>query len=1202
MERILGLDTGTNSLGWAIVDKYDDGHYELLDKGVDIFQEGVKREKNMESSKAAARTEQRALRVRYYRIRLRKIELLHVLSEHHLCPPLRNHELSEWRHNKIYPKDELFMKWQSTDDKTGKNPYHDRYVCLTKRLDLTDLDNRYMLGRALYHINQRRGFKSNRKDLTREDKDTGTVKEGISELSQEIKDAGCSFLGEYFYKLYEKGEKIRKHYTAREEHYHKEFLAICKRQELDSELVNKLERAIFYQRPLKSQKGLVGHCVFEPKKTKCPVSHPLFEEFRMLSFVNSIKIQTPQDSAMRPLNAAERDKISSLFYRKSKRNFDFADIAKKLVGKSKYAYYKGGKAPYLFNYFKDSNVSGCPVTASLRDLFGEDWLSGIKEVYDRAEGKTDLQVINDIWSALFFYTDNDKLADFAKRHLQLSDEEGKKFGAIPLDDGYASLSLKAICKILPYLRRGMIFSHAAFMGNLIEVLPQEIWNDGDRREETIRELENTIAIYDKAVDPRTLEQCLKDHLSVKYGVPEERLEKLYHPSMIEMYPKVPLGVNKLGSPRNNALRNPMAMRSLFQMRHTVNQLLKEGKIDRSTTVHIEFARELNDTNKRIALTQDTRNNQKDHDNCRNKIIELYKEATGVTIEPTETEILKYQLWEEQNHVCIYTGKEIGITEFIGPDPSYDIEHTIPRSRGGDSTRMNLTLCSSRFNREVKKTMLPSELPDHELVLHRIESWKEKYEDLDAQIRKVRTWSGMDKEQKDKKIQKRHLLQLHRDYWYGKYHRFEMTEVPEGFSRRQGVDISVISRYGRLYLKSFFDRVFIVKGLATSDFRKIWGIQDMESKKARENHVHHCIDAIVIACIGPHEYSQLAAYYHDEENHEWYGTSKPHAELPWDTFVTDIKDIKNEIFVVHHTNDNIRKQGRKAKRKDGSLSKPCDSARVQLHLDTYYGAIEQGGKLKYVVRKALDANFKETDIKKIVDATVQKKVQEAVNRLGFKNAMASTIWMSEEKQIPIRKVRCLVPSVTRPLSIRRHRDQSEKAYKRTYHVANNGNYAIAIYIGTDKKGKEKRAMETVNNLQATQLFKASTDREMTGNNLVPLSKNGLPLAYVLKKGMMILLYEKSPEELKECTKAELVKRLYKVTGLATTVISNNTYGVIDLTFHEEARPSTEVKGKNGAFKAGEELREKVVMLHTQIRALVEGKDFEMSETGELKLKD
>ena len=210
-------------------------------------------------------------------------------------------------------------------------------------------------------------------------------------------------------------------------------------------------------------------------------------------------------------------------------------------------------------------------------------------------------------------------------------------------------------------------------------------------------------------------------------------------------------------------------------------------------------------------------------------------------------------------------------------------------------------------------------------------------------------------------------------------------------------------------------------------------------------------------------------------------------------------------------------------------------------------------------------------------------------------------MNEEKHIPIKKVRCLT-SITRPLSIRHHRDQSEKDYKQTYYVANNGNYAMAIYIGKDKRGKEKRAMETVNNIQATRLFKASTDKEMTGNNLVPLSKNDFPLAYVLKKGLMVLLYEKTPEELKECTREELVKRLYKVTGLATMVISKNTYGVIELTFHEEARASTEVKGKNGTYKVGEELRSKIVMLHTQFRALVEGKDFELSATGEIKFKD
>lgn len=92
----------------------------------------------------------------------------------------------------------------------------------------------------------------------------------------------------------------------------------------------------------------------------------------------------------------------------------------------------------------------------------------------------------------------------------------------------------------------------------------------------------------------------------------------------------------------------------------------------------------------------------------------------------------------------------------------------------------------------------------------------------------------------------------------------MESVPEGFSRRQGTDISVISKYARLYLKSLFKHVYTVKGIATSDFRKIWGIQDIYSKKERVNHVHHCIDAIVIACTGLDEYNKLGAYYHDEE--------------------------------------------------------------------------------------------------------------------------------------------------------------------------------------------------------------------------------------------------------------------------------------------------------------------------------------------------
>lgn len=371
-------------------------------------------------------------------------------------------------------------------------------------------------------------------------------------------------------------------------------------------------------------------------------------------------------------------------------------------------------------------------------------------------------------------------------------------------------------------------------------------------------------------DARTFEVCIKEYLKEQYHVSDEKLKKLYHPSMMEMYPRVQRtnnhGVYQLGSPRIDSVRNPMAMRSMFRLRKLVNRLLEEGKIDQDTEIHIEFARELNDANKRNAIAAFTKENQNKNEEARKKIINLYKAETGKDIEPTDADVLKYVLWQEQGHICLYTGKQIGISDFIGPDPKFDIEHTIPRSVGGDSTKMNLTLCDSRFNRDVKKTKLPTELSNHDEIMTRINEWKEKYESLEGQIRKQKKLSkgASSKEQKDSIIRKRHLLELQRDYWRGKYLRFTMESVPEGFSRRQGTDISVISKYARLYLKSLFKHVYTVKGIATSDFRKIWGIQKVYSKKERVNHVHHCIDAIVIACIGLDEYNKLGAYYHDEE--------------------------------------------------------------------------------------------------------------------------------------------------------------------------------------------------------------------------------------------------------------------------------------------------------------------------------------------------
>ena len=1204
MKRILGIDTGTNSLGWAIVEK-ETNEYHLLDKGTNIFQEGVKIEKGIESSKAADRTTHRATRKRYFRIKVRKIRLLRILSDNQLCPPLASAELSAWRLKKIYPKNELFMQWQSTDDNANKNPYAYRHKCLHEKLDLTSITDRYVLGRAFYHMIQRRGFLSNRKDQTSDD--TGKVKEGISSLTEEMNKAGFEYLGDYFYHLYNNGEKIRKHYTARNEHYLAEFKAICKKQDLSQDLANKIEKAIFDQRPLKSQKGQVGKCVFEKNKAKCPSSHPMYEEFRMLSFINNIKIQTPRDNEMRPLNDEERSAIMPLFFRKSKKQFDFEDIAKKLAPKKQYGFYKKATdsgMPYLFNYPMDTSVSGCPVTAALKDIFGDNWIDGISEVYTLSAGKTRQQIVNDIWHALFFYSDTNKLAQFAKDRLQLNDEKAKKFSEITLPSAYASLSLKAICKILPYLRRGLIYSHAVFLGNLCEVMPSYEWEIKEMREAAIDNIIREMGKYDSH-DERTFEVCIKDYIREQYHVSEEKLKMLYHPSMMEFYPRVrpnEQGEYRLGSPRIDSVRNPMAMRSMFRLRKLVNRLLEEGKIDPETEIHIEFARELNDANKRNAIAQFTKDNQKTNDEAKKKIISLYKGETGHDIEPSDKDIFKYILWEEQHHICIYTGKQIRLSDFIGANPKFDIEHTIPRSVGGDSTRMNLTLCENHFNRDIKKTKLPSELVNHDEILARIADWKTMYESLESQIRaqKKKSKGATTKEAKDSIIRRRHLLELRRDYWKGKYERFTMESVPEGFSRRQGTDISVISKYARLYLKSLFKHVYTVKGIATSDFRKIWGIQDIYSKKERVNHVHHCIDAIVIACIGLDEYNKLGAYYHDEENHEWYGLSKATFVKPWSTFVEDIKKIQDEILVYHHTQDNMPKQGRRRIKINGKkILSAGDAARNSLHQDTYYGAIENDGEIKYVKRIDV-ASLKENDVKNIVDDTVRGIIESAISAKGFKEAIAGTIWMNEDKQIPIKKVRCYTPSVTKPLNIRSQRNVSTKEYKRQYHVANDSNYMLAIYIGKDKKGKEKKDFEIVNMLQAAQFFKTSTDKEATGHNLVPIkSEHDYPFAYSLKAGTIVLLYEKSPAEVWESSTNELNRRMYKVVGLSSMVINGCSYATITMRHHEEARQSKDIKAKNGAYKQGEQLRPAIVMLHTQLSVLVQGYDFDINELGEIK---
>ena len=1207
MEKVLGLDLGTNSIGWAIVQHNDDMSYTLLDRGVNIFQDGVAHDKSGEKPMVTDRTNARSSRRHYFRRRLRKIELLKVLVKNKLCPYLSDEDLSDWRKFKKYPMREEFLEWQKTDDVHGKNPYHDRYVCLTTVLNLSMQSDRYMLGRAFYHIAQRRGFLSNRKETTRDSE--GKVKDSIKSLTESIREYGCEYLGEYFYRLHEEGTKIRNSYTDRLGHYKKEFDAICAKQNLDDALIKVLESAIFYQRPLKSQKSQVGRCTFEKSKARCPISHPRYEEFRMWCFINSIKLKSWQDEDYRPLNHQEVELILPLFFRKSKNQFDFEEIAKKIAGKDNYCD-KTDKAEkaYRFNYKMYTSVSGCPVTTGLKSVFGEDWIAQISSVYCLGEGKSQDQVLNDVWHVLFSYDSDDKLRHWAIERLQLSSEEAGSFEKIQIPQGYASLSLNAINKILPYLRNGFRYDEAVILANLPAVMGCEVGQVPKEVQENV-----IVALEDHSANPvdkkKSIHQCVTDYLRDCQNVDSRHITKLYHPSMIETYQSViPVdGVYRLGSPRTSSVRNPMAMRALFRLRKLLNELLSEGKIDNETVVRIEFSRGLNDSNMRKAIEFYQREKMKKHDTYVSKI----KEQMGDDYVPSEDEIIKYQLWEEQKHRCPYTGSQIGLEDFLGASPKYDIEHTVPRSRGGDNSQMNKTLCESRFNRDVKKGQLPSELANHSEIMSNVDSfgWKEEIESLKRRIERTNSYSST-KVEKDRKIQDRHLWRMKLDYLEGKYKRFVMTEVPDGFSNRQGVDIGIIGRYARMYLHTVFKKVFTVKGATTAEFRKMWGLQEYYSKKERISHSHHCVDAITIACIGKNEYDCWARYMRDEERYRLSASGRPHFPKPWDTFTEDVRSDAESILVPHYTPSNLAKHTKKRLRvrgkvqygEDGApLYEQGDTARCALHEQTYYGAIKRNDQIKFVVRKSLDA-LEPKDIDKIVDDVVKAKVKAAIDEKGFRRAMSETVWMNEDLQIPIKKVRIYVPTVTNPIQLKSHRDKSAYEHKRFLNVKNDGNYCMAIYEGTDNKGKPIRSFKLINNLDAVNYYNGKTGQ----NGLVPQSdENDLPLKCILRTGTMVLFYEKSPKELYECAVEELVGRLYKVVGMSISTIKQGEktydYGMVTLRYHLEARRSSDLSAKKGVWKIGEEYRPVIVMSHKQFNALVDGCDFYMSSTGQIKFK-
>jgi CRISPR-associated endonuclease Csn1 len=407
----LGLDLGTNSIGWALVAHDTDGEPSGLEAcGARIFQEAVDAKTRV--PKNQARRTARGIRKQVARRRQRRDNLLNILERASLLPASPNER------EKIL----------------ASNAQYDPYALRARALD--HKIERFDLGRVLYHLCKRRGFQSNRKAQSTDD---GVVKSSITKLGEDIILSGKRTLGEYLAVC----KKKRGIYTSRAMYQH-EFEEIWKAQQnhhpelLTPALKTAVHNAIFFQRPLKLQKNLIGKCEFEPNKKRAPRALIEYQRFRLLQDVTHLKVKDPISREYRALLAEEREKLIHLLEKQ------------KTLGWSSARRALGLHEGEIFNLEegKKKVLIGDRTTCSLRSAIGERW--------DEMAGAEREALLTDMLTI-----DND--AGFLRRiknHWGFSDEIAEKLATTELEPGYARLSKKALNKILPHLQNGLSYAEA----------------------------------------------------------------------------------------------------------------------------------------------------------------------------------------------------------------------------------------------------------------------------------------------------------------------------------------------------------------------------------------------------------------------------------------------------------------------------------------------------------------------------------------------------------------------------------------------------------------------------------------------------------------------------------------------------------------------------------------------------------------------
>lgn len=1349
MNKILGLDLGTHSIGWALRDTTVPDN-QIIDKGVLTFEKGVGEGKSGEFPLVQKRTESRSKRRHYQAEKYRKWALLQALINHHMCP-LTLAELDEWRKYtkgalRKYPQSEKFIQWLRYDfdgdgfpdfERLGfskhENHYLFRMLAASEKKEHQTLfrNDPTILGRVLYHMVQRRGFRGRdeeeAKTIMQGSKDSGTI--GVDAIAPYLQ--RHETLGAALYHLQkETGARIRKRYNLRSD-YEQELKIICQRQHIDETLYKTFWKAIIWQRPLRSQKGLVGVCTFEPGKARCPISHPLYEEYRTWIAITNLKIKFDGGDQQEELLA---EKVYPLFYNAS-RDFKLISIAKVLRKFNGRITAKTGsdKDPDKEKYkLENTKLVSASLLYQFETILGPDW----KERYGWCEvlhnqPKKCTYSIEDIWHVLFTFDDREKLRSFAREKLQLEEEVAEKFSKIKLTQGYATLSLSAIKKILPYLQRGFLYSRAIYLANVHKVLGRQhitrdeanaigtslehifyqsdnekkliaVVNDlindqlnsgsdrfgmdpsyqldDDDKKDISKKLEavfgeqtwtgksddekregydfvarHYLAFLQKPIQyskqplflkPSRQHDRIFQYLQDTYGSPEKNKKYLWHPSEQETYQpgKSINGIPQLGSPVpiSRGFKNPMALKTLHKLKRLINFLLVTGKIDEDTRIVVEIARELNDANKRKAIEKWQRDREKENEEYRARIKEIADEYyPGLDVNDKKI-IDKYRLWVEQGKTCLYTGEMINCKDLFDGS-KYDFEHTVPASLSFDNELKNLTIANGLYNRQIKGNKLPSQLPNYTedalgytVIYPRLEFMQEKVANLRIMLEEWinKTKFASTKDIKDACIQRGHLIRMDLEYWSYKLHTFTIKEYKAGWRNSQLKDTQIVTKYALPYLKTVFQKVEVEKGSVVADFRNIYGIYPRRSKKDRDKHSHHAIDAAVLTLIPPAAIRDKILLNYNKAKDQDPNASFHEAVRNWSAFhPKHILSIEDDVLInfqgqqrtLTPTYKNVRKRGRQqyVKEKDVNgkwrykvdekgqriaLKAKGDSIRGQLHKESMFGMIQHNGEKWMVERYPISSFTSINDCRNIVDDAVRGIVQK---ELEARMAGGESFDKAKFREIPfpngnavIKKVRCRVAagrgylSPEKALEISRRDSPSKHPYKQIVYAQNDENTLCLYYEGiVDEKLERGFRIIGLYDLADLKLRHFQDIEKEKYYQILQLGKGKnrieIPLAHIITVGMRVILLDKGMEELKELPWQEVLRRLYRVYKF-----NEAPSEYIYLQHHLEARGNEEL-GKGDSFVDLTKFQPRLVLNPAKFICAMEGKDFSIALDGQIR---